>query len=183
MGHVSTAALAVVAALIGAGGSLLGGLVGGWYVVRAAQQQWQRDREQARSDRSRQAAMALAEALGHIDLAVANWGAKGVQTEELHAAFNTFAQSSALQALVLTDEELLARLRHYVALAQLLLKLARQGDTSADSLVPAVRRGARVLADSLSAHFNDRALPAYMPPPLDDVTALTSWRPSPSQAS
>lgn len=48
------------AAMIGAIGSVVGGIVVGWFTVAAARSQWKRDRADAHVDRSHQAAMSIA---------------------------------------------------------------------------------------------------------------------------
>src|SRR5260370_39377162 len=67
---------ALIGVVGGVVGAVVGGTVGGRYVLRAGQQQWLRDREDARKDRSQQAAMAIAESAASMEDAVVTWVAR-----------------------------------------------------------------------------------------------------------
>lgn len=171
------------AALVGVGGSAIGGLVGGWYALRATHEQWQRDREDARTDRSRQAAMSIAEAVGEMEQAIGTWQANPADQAEIAAllnAFNGFSRSVAIQGLALTDDELHSRVRAHQIFVGVLGKLAQQGSTSAPPLAEQVRKHADVVLDAISAHVHGNLLPAYQPLPLSDAVALMQWTPAPA---
>jgi hypothetical protein len=107
------------AAIIGAGGSVLGGLAGGWFVLRAGHRQWQRDREDARIERSREAAMTITDSVVRLWEAVTTWQ----NTREYSAlalAYNTFSRTVAAQSLWLTDDQLRQRVRDLQELAGVL---------------------------------------------------------------
>jgi hypothetical protein len=160
------------AALIGVGGSAVGGLVGGWYVLRAGHEQWQRDRQDARTDRSRQAAMSMAEAVGEMEQAIGTWQADPADQAEIAAllnAFNAFSRSVAIQSLALTDDELRSRVRAHQTFVGVLGTLARQGGASAPPLADRVRKHADVVLDAISAHVHGNPLPSYQPLPLDNA--------------
>jgi hypothetical protein len=171
------------AALIGVGGSAVGGLVGGWYVLRAGHEQWQRDRQDARIDRSRQAAMSIAEAVGEMEQAIGTWQANPADQAEIVTllnAFNAFSRSVAIQSLALTDDELRSRVRAHQTFVSVLGTLARQGGTSASPLADRVRKHADVVLDAISAHVHGNPLPPYQALPLDNAGALAQWTPVPA---
>lgn len=63
-------------ALIGVVGAIVGGLLGGWCALRAVRQQWLRDREDSKRDRSGQAAFAIAESSADLEQAVISWASR-----------------------------------------------------------------------------------------------------------
>ncbi len=83
--------------------SAVGGLVGGWYVLRAGHEQWQRDRQDARTDRSRQAAMSMAEAVGEMEQAIGTWQADPADQAEIAALLNAFNLVFPGQAAVMSQ--------------------------------------------------------------------------------
>ena len=170
------------AALIGVGGAVVGGLVAGWWAVRAAQKQWQRDREDSRTDRSRQAAMGIAEALSAMGLAIATWQARPTDPGEiaaLTAAYNEFLRSVAAQGIALTDADVRSRVRAHLTFVRELARLAYQGGTSAPPLADRVQAHGAAVLDALDAHVHGSALPPYQPLPLNDAAALARWIPTP----
>jgi hypothetical protein len=170
--------IAVIAAAIGAGGSLIGGVVGGWFALRAGHKQWQRDREDPRTERSHQAAMAIAVAVASMEEAVVTWNAHPEDTDALRASFNIFSRTAAVQSIVLTDDALRQRVRIHTELAVRLAALAGKTDAAA-ALTATVRRHADALIGALDAHVNGNPLPPYQPPPLDNAAGLVSWQPPP----
>jgi hypothetical protein len=77
---------ALAAALIGAGGSVVGGIVGGWFAIIAARGQWRRDRADARAERSRQAAVSIAESVASMEEALVAWAENESRLVALRAA-------------------------------------------------------------------------------------------------
>lgn len=73
-----------------AGSSVVGGFVGGWFVLRADRRQWQRDHQAVRTDRSHEAALAIADSVALLDEAVANWVGQPFEIDALRAAFNLY---------------------------------------------------------------------------------------------
>jgi hypothetical protein len=170
------------AAVIGAGGALIGGGFGGWFVLAAGHKQWQRDRESSRTDRSREAAMAIAGAVGEMEVAIVAWQAEPDGQEKiaaLMAAFNMFSMSVAIQSLALTDDDLRSRVRAHQTFVGVLGRQARADSSTALLIVGQVRKHTDELLDALGAHVHGTALPPYQPLPLDDAKALLSWRPAP----
>lgn len=168
------------AALIGVGGSGVGGLVGGWYVLRAGHEQWQRDRQDAQSERSRQASMSIAEAIGEMEQAIATWRANPAdktEVETLRNSFNAFSRSIAIQSLALSDGELRSRIRTPQTFVGIVGEIVRKGGTAAPLLADQARKHADVVLDAISAHIHDRTLPSYEPPPLTDAGKLLRWTP------
>lgn len=173
------------AALIGVGGSAVGGLVGGWYALRAGHNQWQRDRQDAQTDRSRQAAMSIAEVIGEMEQAIGTWQANPTDQAEIAAllnAFNAFSRTVAIQSLALTDRELRARVRAHQTLVGVLGTIAAQGGTSGPPLAGQVRKHADVVLDTIAAHVHGSPFPPYEPLPLDNAGALMQWTQGPATA-
>ena len=171
------------AALIGVGGSAVGGLVGGWYALRAGHAQWQRDREDARTDRSHQAAMSIAGAVGEMEQAIGTWQANPTDQAEIAAllnTFNAFSRGVAIESLALTDDELRSRVRAHQTFVGVLGKLAQQGGTAGPPLAGQVRRHADVVLDAIAAHVHGQPLPPYEPFLLDNAGALMQWTPVPT---
>ena len=175
---LSATDVAVIAALIGAGGSLIGGVVGGWFTLRAGHRQWQRDREDSRAERSHQAAMAIAGAVADLEEAVVIWEARPSDIDALREAFNIFSRIATIQSMALTDDTLRQRVRTHT---ELVVRLAAgAGSTpSAAAFTGTVRRHADALIGALEAHVNGNSLPAYQPPPLNDAAGLITWQPAP----
>src|SRR5215469_14372419 len=128
MSGVSATSDIMFAAGIGAGGSVVGGIVGGWFAIRATHRQWQRDRDDARIDRSRLAAMAIADSISEMDFAVFNWDQGRTQADDLRASFNALVRTLAVQSLLLTDDELRARVAFYESFASMVQRMSMAGD-------------------------------------------------------
>jgi len=165
------------AALIGGGGSVVGGLVGGWFALLAVRNQWRRDRAEARADRSRQAALSIADAIPAMEVALVAWAAGQSKLVELRGAFNAFSGTAAVQSIALTDSALRQRVRRHVELLVRVAALAESSPAVAAALIPTARRHADVVIESLDAHYNDAALPSYRPLPMDDAEGLIRWAP------
>jgi hypothetical protein len=178
MGGMSTTALTLYAALLGVGGSVLGGIVGGWYALRAGHNQWQRDRADALMDRSREAAMSIADAVGAMHVALATWIANQPQIEELTAAFNVFSRTLAVQGLAVTDDVLRGRVRTHQTLVGYTCSFAERDVAAAAQLAEKCLANGDTLLDALSAHVHGKTLPPYSPPPLSDAKALVVWSPT-----
>lgn len=166
------------AALIGVGGSVVGGAVGGWYALRAGRQQWRRDRADARSERSWQAALAIAESAASLQESVLIWAAGGCDLDAFGLAANVFARAAAVQGLLLTDRDLRSRVDNHVRLVMTLASLSKVGTLT--PLVQPVRLHGEALIEAIDAHVNGVTLPAYRPPPLNDIAGLIAW---PSESS
>jgi hypothetical protein len=181
------------AALIGTGGSIVGGVIGGLYALRATSNQWQRDRQDARSDRSHQAASTIADAINSLEQEIVTWRAKPEDAESLTHAYNMNSQRIGVQSMALTDMDLKARVLHHVQLVAALVLDARkyaeqfagQGMTEkndrlrlqAEGLADTENRHANAVRMSLEAHVTENPLPAYQPLPLSDMAALLAWQP------
>lgn len=114
---------ALEAALIGDGGSVVGGIVGGWFAIVAVRSQWKRDRASIRADRSHQAALSIAESMASVDdtlvalsKGLASPASGRVSLQPLQAAVNTFIRTDAVQSMALTDEALRERVRTHTEL-------------------------------------------------------------------
>jgi hypothetical protein len=70
---LSAETVAWIAAVIGAAGSVIGGFIGGGFALWAARRQAQRDRKDARTDRSHQSALAIAHDIGGLEEAIVAW--------------------------------------------------------------------------------------------------------------
>lgn len=173
---LSTTDVAVLAATIGAAGSVIGGVVGGWFTLRAGHRQWQRDRSDSQAERSHQAALALAEAVAGLDEAVVTWEARPADADALRRAFNLFSRTAAVQSIALSDDTLRRRVRTHLELVGRFAALAGT-IPQATALIPAVRRHTDALIEALDAHVNRKALPLYQAPPLNDVAGLLRWQP------
>lgn len=170
--------------MIGAGGSVVGGAVVGWFTIVAARGQWKRDRDRAdaRLERSRQAAISIAESVASMEEALVAWSAGQSSVAALRAAFNAFSRTAAVQSIALTESTLRNRVRRHV---ELLARIATLSETAAGSvggLVPTARRHADAVIEALDAHYNGAALPTYRPLPLNDAAGLITWQPTAAQA-
>jgi hypothetical protein len=172
---------ALAAALIGAGGSVVGGIVGGWLALVAVRSQWRRDRADARADRSHNAAMSIAEAVASMEEALVAWGAGQSSLAALRAAFNTFSRTAAVQSIAVTDSVVRQRVRRHVELLARVATLAETQPPAAAELIPTSRCHTDAVIDALTAHYNDAALPAYRPLPLEDAVALLAWHSPPAE--
>jgi hypothetical protein len=166
---------ALAAALIGVGGSVVGAAIGGWFGIMAARGQWKRDRADARAERSRQAAMAIAESVASLEEALVAWSAGQSDLVALRTAFNVFSRTAAVQSIALTESTLRERVRRHIELVARVATLAETNPTGAAALVPTARRHADAVIEALDAHYNDAALPSYRPLPLEDAAALLTW--------
>lgn len=175
---MSNTELVIIAAAIGAGGSVIGGIVGGWLTMVATRRQWKRDRADARVDRSRQAAQSIADAIATMEGAIVTWAAGESDPPTLRQAFNTFSRGILVESITLVDSELRQRVRTHVDLVSSLAALAHHPLTK--RLVPAVRHHTDAMVDAIEAHCAGEPLPAYQRPPLGDAAALVAWVPGPS---
>jgi hypothetical protein len=154
---LSATDVAVIAAVIGAGGSVIGGIVGGWFTLRAGHRQWQRDREDSRTERSRQAALAVAEAVADMERAVATWEVHS--GEEVHSgdidalrgAFAVFSRTVSIQSMPLIDDTLRQRLRDHAVQVHSLVAAAGTTPPAADA-ISEVQRRADALIEALDAY-------------------------------
>jgi hypothetical protein len=173
----------LAAALIGAGGSLVGGVAGGWFAILAARGQWRRDRADARAERSHQAAMSIAEAVASTEVALVAWSARESTLVALRAAFNAFSTTATVQSIAVTDSAVRQRVRRHVELLVRVAILAETAPGTADALIPTARRHAGAVIEALQAHYNDAALPSYRPLPMEDATGLLAWQPTAVQGN
>jgi hypothetical protein len=178
-GHPVADGAVLVAAIIGSAGSVVGGLVGGWFVLLAGHRQWQRDAAARRAERSHAAALLIVEAVAGLELAIVIWAAGESDGVALRVAFNVFAQTVAVQGIALTDSDLRDRLRNHTEFVATLASMAGRPKIEAVMVKP-VRRHADALISALEAHVNDAPLPAYRPPPLSDAAGLLKWNPDPA---
>jgi hypothetical protein len=163
----------LAAALVGAAGSILGGIVGGWIALVAGSRQSRRDLASRRDERSQQAALSIAAAVGQLEEAIVGWQADA-DGRAIGTAYNRFSQTAVVQGIALTDAELADRVTAHVQLAGRFAGLADRPDI-AGPLAEPTRRHANALLDSLAAHVGQGPLPPYEAPPLNDALALLSW--------
>ena len=178
---MSANASVVVAALIGVGGSVLGGLVGGWFALSASSRQWRRDRADRRSDQSHQAAMEIAGAWPVLAEAFLARAADEITTLDMEKAFNAFSRIVYMQIIAITDPQVRERIRNHERLA---LAYGRFGDDRQKLAEYASRlhiHGESMTA-ALEAHYANAPLPPYQGPPAGDGDAILAWEPS-SEAS
>ena len=164
--------------MIGAGGSVVGGIVGGWFAIMAVRGQWKRDRADARAERSHQAAMSIAESVASMEEALVAWAAGESSLVALRAAFNAFSRTAAVQSIALSDSALRQRVRRHVELLARVATIAESTPANAAALVPTARRHASAVIEAVDAHCNDAALPWYQPLPLNDAAGLIGWQPA-----
>ncbi len=150
--------------------------MGGWFALSAGSRQSPRDIEQRRTDRSDQAAMLIAEASPALELAFLARVAEDRGKNELNQAVNAFTITASIQSMVITDPQVRERVRNHYLLSFELDELAsRPRDLSL--YVPALRHPAAAMVDALDAHVDNRPLPAYQAPPVNDRQRLVAWRP------
>jgi len=205
---LSTATVAVIAAVIGAGGSVVGGIVGGLIAY------WTTGISRtgtARTQRSHQSALGIAHGISTLHEAIGAWKAAALAHDDLaasipadnvqrgprlspasqearraceamRAAFHEYSKSATAQSIALTDDDLRARLSSHTELARLLCRVAEQRGTAGPGLADTARpHGAAVLA-TINAHVNAKPLPVYVPLPSLDVSnaqKLLDWKPFP----
>lgn len=173
----------MAAALIGVGGSVVGAAIGGWFAIMATRGQWKRDRADARGERSRQAAMSIAESVASLEEALVTWSAGQSDLVALRAAFNAFSRTAAVQSIALTGSTLRERVRRHIELVARVATIAETNPTGAAALVPTARRHADAVIEALDAHYNDAALPSYRPLPMQDAAELLTWPSPPAQGN
>jgi hypothetical protein len=99
--RMSTSVL--TASLLGAGGSVVGGFVGGWMALTASRGQSKREARARVAERSSAAALSIAESLASLEIAVVSYAAGDIDTVALCIAFNVFAQTASVQMLAISD--------------------------------------------------------------------------------
>lgn len=198
---LSAESIAWIAAVIGAGGSVVGGVVGGLFAVWVGRRQARQDRADARTARSHQAALSIAHEVGSLDEAIVAWNAAAGQASragtigvgnvqrsaaigqamteaartvsEMRAVFNEFSRSATVQSIGLTDDDLRSRVRDHAELAGLLCLVAEMRGADGLLLSDIVRLHSRAVLDAINAHVNGRPLPSYTPlPRRPEVDAL-----------
>jgi hypothetical protein len=160
----------LAAALIGAVGSVIGGLVGGWLAISATRRQWERDQQVALTDRSRTAALEIASWIVRMNNGLASWyqAPQGLDTEALRAEFETFSSTAAIQAIALTDDELRQRVRNYTENLSYATNAAGAPTFGRPMVDPARRHGEAVIA-ALEAHYRGDPLPPYNQPSMKEM--------------
>jgi hypothetical protein len=158
-------------ALLGVGGSIVGGAVGGWYVLRATHQQWVHDRAAARLDRSHRAASAVMAAISDLELAIVAWQKGRKDADALRDATNSFERTALVQSIALTDDELSERLNYHRLLAHKLVQAVNDKETGAPALSETVRYHADAMFHALRAHTRGEPLPRTTLHRLDDRPA------------
>lgn len=175
------------AAVIGVGGSVLGGLVGGWFALRAGAAQWQRDREASRTDRSHQAALTIASEIAGLEAAIETWGARQEDVDALVGAFNTFSLATTVQSIGLVDDELRRRISNHILLTSNFSAIARAQGTmpsqsgnaeTVSTLAETVRRHTEAVLEAIDAHVSGKPLPRYDPRLVEAAIAPPSPDPS-----
>jgi hypothetical protein len=169
---------ALATALIGADGSVVGGIVGGWLAIVAVRGQWKRDRASGREERSQRAAMAIADSVASLAPALVAWSARQMHIDHdvLREAVNAFSGTAAVQTMALTDDTLSQRLRAHVQLFTRVVVAAQQEAALGVALTELARRQTDAVLDALGAHCRGDALPPYQPIPLTDVASLLNCR-------
>lgn|SRR5258708_6647240 len=119
-----SAGYGALSSVLGAG--VIGGIASGMYVLRAGRQQWQRDRDDARTERSHRAAMSIAEAVARLEEAVVAWQVARHDTIGLTSTYNEAARSVAVQSMALTDGDMRSRVQNHVQLAGRLIAVAQK---------------------------------------------------------
>jgi hypothetical protein len=177
--HVAMANLDwLYAALLGIGGSILGGAMGGWYALRATHQHWEHERKASQRDRSHQAAAAILVAVGELEQAIVAWQKGRTDADALRESHNSFVKAASVQSTGLTDDDLRARVGNHRRLAWMLaMATDDQEDGGLRDLSETVRFHADAVSPALEAHVRDNPLPPYQAPPLDDAKRLLEWRP------
>jgi hypothetical protein len=170
---------ALAAALIGAGGSVIGGIVGGGFAILAVRGQWKRDRANNREDRSRRAAISIAESAASVEETLVMWSARQTQSDlaVLRSAVNAFSRTAAVQSIALTDDPLRQRVRAHMQLLARVSLLAEQSAAGGVALSESARRHTDAMVEALESHYHGDALPPYHPLPLNDLDGLIAWRP------
>jgi hypothetical protein len=153
----------LAAALIGAGASVFGALVGGGFTLWAAVRQSGSERKAARLERSKQAAMDIAASWPVLEEALLDRAHGKNAANDLHKAFNAFSRTAAMQCIPVTDEELRRRIRGHINLA-LSSTLYADNPEQLSTKVQRLQTNGAEIAESIDAHYNDKPLPAYSGP-------------------
>jgi hypothetical protein len=170
-------------ALIGAGGAIVGALVGGLLVIWAGTRQWRRDRADATAERSHAAAKSILASLGNYELAVIAWQ-QDYKMDALLRAKDAFTLASLPELPLISDYNVTSRIFAHTEFGLRLIYAASttgfSGARPADrtiALAKAFQRHGGYLVICLVAHIQGNKLPPYQRPPLDDDSALIDWTP------
>lgn len=166
-------------AVIGFGSAVLGAIIGGAFVLRAARDQWAHDREANRTDASRQSARRLIVELAQLEGAVATWVATGIERDKLATAFNAFSTAAVADLPFITDDNVSSRVNAHIELAHSVVRVASTMVVPKEML-EAVRRHADAVTESLEAHIRHQPLPDYKPLPRTedgvlDASVVMAW--------
>ena len=153
----------LTAALIGLGGSVIGGAVGGWFTLMAGKRQSRSEREAVRVERSRQAAMDIASAWPVLEEALLARASGKISADDLHTAFNTFSRTATMQSIPITNDKLRRRIRGHLELAFSSTLYADDPEQLSSKVGP-LRANGGAISDSIDAYYNDKPLPAYSGP-------------------
>jgi len=150
----------LMAALIGVGGSVVGGAVGGWLTMVAGRQQSRRDREDGRLERSKQAAVDIAAAWPVLEEALLDRAGGKIPADGLHKAFNVFSTTATMQSIPITNDLLRKHIRGHV---MSVLEATQYADAP-ERLSPRVehlRQSGGEMCQAIDAHYRDKPLPPY----------------------
>jgi hypothetical protein len=175
---LSATAVAVIAALIGAGGAIVGGLVGGWFALLAAHRQWSRDREDRRSDQSRQAALEIAEASNLLEEAFLARAVERISGDELTRAFNTFSQIASMRSIAIIDPQIRKRVRDHQLLGFAYMTFSHEPE-KLSPYADRLRVHGEAMTAAIEAYYNGKLLPPYQSIPLASTDQILAWKPTP----
>jgi hypothetical protein len=156
--------------LVGVGGFI----IGGWFVLVAGKQQYKRDLEATRTDRSHMAAIAIAGEALRMQDAVDVWRTSH-DANALSTAQAAYSRAAIVQVLAITDPDVIDRVADHTVLTRRLADAARTGGPAANDLALTLDRHSDALVMLLNAHVRGWQLPTYPRLPLSDPKAMRSW--------
>jgi hypothetical protein len=162
------------AGLLGAGGSVLGGAVGGWYALRGVHQQWKRDRQDFQMDRSHQAAIAIGQAVSTVAGAIDTWELHH-DNDALKNAYHSFTDTVYFQNFLVEDREVRSRVFNHIGVIGAFVAEAMTSDGPTETTIRTMRRHTNEVIRTLYCHVDNEVLPAYQAPPLKKGFTVLGW--------
>jgi gas vesicle protein len=147
-------------AVIGVIGSVIGGIVGGVFALRATASQSKREREEASRDRSRQAAMNIADALSVLEETLLDRSRETIDANGLDRAYNVFSRTVSTQSIPITDDELRRRIEAHRRLVFEATDSTHVGPAELAGRVDRPRAKGDAMSKAIEAHYRNIPLPA-----------------------
>jgi hypothetical protein len=151
---------------------MVGAYVGGHFVLRGSREEWARQREHEKREKSLDAAMALNEELQRFEAALIGLQHEQITQSELIDVFNAFARMASTRGLFVNDKQVTRRVVTHVKLGEHTCQLLLAHKREAQLAIRLTRRHTTAVFDALSAHVTGEPPAPYDQAAYMDASTL-----------